>query len=200
MIDAQHVQIRQPRYEDAAPIAGVHVRAWKQAYMHLLPNGFFTEDHARSRIQQWSRILSAPSGEWSVSVAEAAGEIVGFAMADPVHVATGVPGAVSGAVPRSVAAGAPGADQPSVRELYMLYVLDSHHGTGTGRALLDATVSHDPVSLWVAKQNPRAIRFYQRNGFVFTGEEKSDPSAPAITDARMFRSERSVEARKSGPN
>jgi len=179
VIDAQHVQIRQPRYEDAAPIAGVHVRAWKQTYMHLLPNGFFTEDHARSRIQQWSHILSAPSGEWSVSVAEAAGEIVGFAMADPVHVATGVPGAVPARVP--------GADQPSVRELYMLYVLDSHHGTGAGQALLDATVGHDPGALWVAKQNPRAIRFYQRNGFVFTGEEKSDPSAPAITDARMIR-------------
>ncbi|GAA1155459.1 GNAT family N-acetyltransferase [Nesterenkonia sandarakina] len=48
-------------------------------------------------------------------------------------------------------------------------------------------VRAEPVSLWVARQNPRAIAFYLRNGFRFDGSEQQDPGAPAITDARMVR-------------
>lgn len=41
--------------------------------------------------------------------------------------------------------------------------------------------------LWVAKDNPRAVAFYRRNGFDFDGVEQRDPGAPKITDARMVR-------------
>ncbi|MCB5275771.1 hypothetical protein BJG92_03324 [Arthrobacter sp. SO5] len=40
--------------------------------------------------------------------------------------------------------------------------------------------------LWVAKDNPRAVAFYRRNGFEFDGAEQTDP-APKIVDARMVR-------------
>lgn len=43
------------------------------------------------------------------------------------------------------------------------------------------------VSTWVAKENPRAIAFYRRNGFELDGAEQTDPGAPSITDARMVR-------------
>jgi ribosomal protein S18 acetylase RimI-like enzyme len=56
-----------------------------------------------------------------------------------------------------------------------------------GQALLDATLGTDPAMLWVAKENPRAIAFYRRNGFRFDGAEQIDPHAPRITDARMVR-------------
>ena len=41
--------------------------------------------------------------------------------------------------------------------------------------------------LWVAKENPRAMAFYLRNGFRFDGAEQIDPHAPLINDARMVR-------------
>ena len=41
--------------------------------------------------------------------------------------------------------------------------------------------------LWVAKENPRAVAFYLRNGFRFDGVEQTDPHAPLITDARLVR-------------
>lgn len=41
--------------------------------------------------------------------------------------------------------------------------------------------------LWVAKDNPRAVAFYLRNGFNFDGTEQTDPGAPKIVDARMVR-------------
>ncbi|MFS0714211.1 GNAT family N-acetyltransferase [Microbacterium sp. 2P01SA-2] len=83
---------------------------------------------------------------------------------------------------------AEGDDEP-VRDtqLYAIYVSAAHHGTGVGQALLDSVLGTAPATLWVAKENPRAIAFYGRNGFHFDGREKVDPAAPAITDARMVR-------------
>ena len=52
----------------------------------------------------------------------------------------------------------------------MLYVLADHHGTGIGQLLLDAVVAPGvPAQLWVAEHNPRARRFYERNGFLPDG-------------------------------
>ncbi|MGJ9372735.1 N-acetyltransferase family protein [Nesterenkonia sp. CF4.4] len=191
---APPVAIRRPRPEDADQIASVHVATWKEAYANLLPEGFFTEDHARMRREMWTRILSDPREEWTIRVAEFDGEIIGFAMAGLVQEAAESPA-------RPSPSRSPAPPTPPARELYTLYVLRSHHGGGTGQALLDATIGagteseseseSEPesasVSLWVAKQNPRAIAFYLRNGFRFDGTEKQDPGAPAITDARMVR-------------
>lgn len=217
------VVIREPRPEDAERIAAVHVDTWKETYIDLLPEGFFTEEHSGMRREMWTRILAEQRSQWSIRVAEVDGEIIGFAMAGPAQ---------------DAAESAEPADLPS-RTLYTLYVLRSQHGTGAGQALLDSTLGVgsgtgsgagsgagagaapsagsgtgagaaagagagtgagigavaapdagarvEPVSLWVAKQNPRAIAFYLRNGFRFDGAEQQDPGAPAITDARMVR-------------
>jgi ribosomal protein S18 acetylase RimI-like enzyme len=61
------------------------------------------------------------------------------------------------------------------------------HGTGIGQALLDEVLGEEPAMLWVAKENPRAIAFYRRNGFELDGAEEVDPSMPSITHARMVR-------------
>lgn len=178
------VVIRRPHREEADRIAAVHVATWKETYLDLLPEGFFTEEHSRQRREMWAQILGEPREEWSIRVAEAEGEILGLAMAGPTQ---------------DPEQGEAGPAARAARSLYMLYVLRSHHGTGAGQALLDATLGAGTgsgagtgpdskrVSLWVAKQNPRAIAFYLRNGFRFDGAEKQDPGAPAITDVRMVR-------------
>ncbi|PRZ17567.1 GNAT family N-acetyltransferase [Nesterenkonia sandarakina] len=189
---ASYPAIREPRLEDADRIAAVHVATWQETYTDLLPEGFFTEDHARMRREMWTRILTAPREEWTIRVAESDGAIIGFAMAGPVQEAAAPAAPVDSAPPA-----------PPARELSTLYVLRSHHGTGAGQALLDATIgavappapgsppapapAPAPVSLWVAEQNPRALAFYRRNGFRRDGAEKQDPGAPAITDVRMVR-------------
>lgn len=76
---------------------------------------------------------------------------------------------------------------PRERQLYAIYVLASQYGTGAGQSLLDETLGKDPAVLCVARENPRAIQFYVRNGFTFDGAEQTDPAAPMITDARMIR-------------
>ena len=80
------------------------------------------------------------------------------------------------------------AERPRPLELGAIYVLAEYHGTGAGQALLDAAIGDEPAFLFVARGNPRAIRFYERNGFVFDGASESYPLVRTpITSLRMVR-------------
>lgn len=160
--------VRAPSQADAPEIAELHVSTWREAYAHLLPQGFFDEAHVRGRHEMWARMLADPRPEWAIRVAERDGEIIGFAFVGP-------------------SIGSDAEKLPRERQLYMIYVAAAHHGTGEGQALLDAVLGDAPAMLWVAKENPRAIAFYRRNGFELDGAEQTDPGAPLITDARMVR-------------
>jgi ribosomal protein S18 acetylase RimI-like enzyme len=83
--------------------------------------------------------------------------------------------------------GLDGQEPPRDRQLFSIYVAAEHYGAGVGQALFDATADGGPAVLWVAKDNPRAVAFYRRNGFDFDGTEQADPGAPKIIDARMVR-------------
>lgn len=160
--------IRAPRPADAAAIAEVHVAAWRETYSHLLPADFFSPSYLAGRQRLWRHVLAEPRDDMTIRVAEIGGDIIGFAWLGPGE------GRDAEAPPRD-------------RLLYAIYVLADHHGTGAGQALLDETVGEGPAMLWVAKENPRAVAFYLRNGFRFDGVEQNDPNAPLITDARMVR-------------
>ena len=161
--------LRQPALSDAANVAELHVQTWRETYSHLLPEDFFTERHVQGRHRMWEHILGNPGGDRCVRIAEDdQQEILGFAMTGPSF-------------------GPEGQELPRDRQLFCLYVAAAHHGTGVGQALLDATAGNAPTMLWVAKDNPRAVAFYRRNGFEFDGVEQQDPGAPKITDARMVR-------------
>lgn len=160
--------IREPSVADAAEIADLHVSTWREAYTHLLPDDFFTDDYIAGRHKMWNHILSHPNDDAVVRIAETGGSIIGFAWVGP---------------GRDLA----GNEPPRDRHLYSIYLAASHYGSGAAQALLDATLGDGPAMLWVAKENPRAIAFYLRNGFEFDGIEHTDPAAPMITDAQMVR-------------
>ncbi len=73
-----------------------------------------------------------------------------------------------------------GEADPTAGELFALYVLKEYHGTGVAQALMQAASeklsAYPKIGLWVLKDNPRAIRFYEKCGFSATGEEKDLPS------------------------
>ena len=163
-------KLRKPLPADAQELARLHVECWKETYMHLLPEGFFDSAHDEQRLGMWTRALDGPKPLFRICVAENEdGKLVGFALSAP---PTG---------------NTEGLREDVARQLYNLYVLQAFHGDGTGQALLDAVLGDEPAVLWVAAQNPRAIRFYERNGFAFDGTTEDDPSVPEITDARMLR-------------
>ncbi|MDN6168564.1 MAG: GNAT family N-acetyltransferase [Micrococcaceae bacterium] len=144
--------IRRPAAADAPALAGLHVATWQQTYEHLLPEGFFTEEHRRKRQGMWEHILGQEREDFEVRLAEQDGEPLGFAFSGP-----SVPTAKS--VP------------PRERQLFCLYVLQSGHGTGVGQDLFNGVLGEEAAMLWVEPGNPRAISFYRRNGFEFDGTE-----------------------------
>ncbi len=140
--------IRPATPDDAFGCANVHHASWVQTYSELLPAIYWESDTLERRTATWQRWLA---GDGVVTVAESGGQIIGIAFAS---------------------AGRQVGNHPPVRdrELWLLYVLEAHHGTGVGRALLDAVLTPGtPAQLWVVEHNPRARRFYERNGFLPDG-------------------------------
>ena len=64
-------------------------------------------------------------------------------------------------------------------EIVAIYLLKDYHGKKLGYELLKHTISayceNTRVILWVLEGNDRAISFYKRFGFKFTGIEKQLP-------------------------
>ena len=157
-----------PHLDDAEELASVHVQAWREAYGELLPEHFYDDAARESRQVMWSGLLSEEDAGERVRVARREGRIVGFVAHGPAADHQGHP---------------PERDE----QLYALYVLSSCYGHGVGQALLDQALSERPAQLWVAKDNARARRFYEKNGFTADGTEQVDPDLDGLVEIRMVR-------------
>lgn len=167
--------LRPPLPADVESLAVLHVRCWREAYGHRLPEEFFTDARLESRRRLWTMLTAQPAQPappaqrrpvQTIRVAEAAGEVVGFA------------GGGAPLDPEEAGLG---------QNLSMLYLRQDFHGSGAGQALFDAVLPSGPAFLWVAKDNPRAQAFYRRNGFVLDGTEDVLEDFGGITEARMVR-------------
>ena len=67
-----------------------------------------------------------------------------------------------------------GEESLNAGEIFALYILSAYYGTGVGMKLMQAGLkelsAYPEVYLWVLKGNKRAIRFYEKCGFVLTGK------------------------------
>jgi ribosomal protein S18 acetylase RimI-like enzyme len=159
------VTVRRARPEDAAEMARVLVRSWRETYRGLMPDHVLDDpgfQAARERF--WTAALTDERYRRNrIEVAEREGVMIGVAMSGPV-------------------------DDPAVEwthHLYVLYVVATEHGSGAGPALLDAVVRADEdVALWVADPNPRAQAFYRKHGFVADGTVQVDDG---VREIRMLR-------------
>jgi GNAT superfamily N-acetyltransferase len=147
------ISVRPALSSDADGIAQVHLQAWREAYAHLLPAETLAGLDLSERAARWASILA--EGGTDVFVALEGTRVVGWA---------------SASVGRDP-------DAPRARELEGIYVLASHHGSGAGQGLLDASIGGEPAFLWMAQDNPRALAFYRRNGFTADGVAASKPLA-----------------------
>ena len=139
------IVVRRARPEDAPGMARVHTRSWQETYRGLVPDRVLDAPTATERREKWWRdSLSADDRADRIAVAVLAGTVVGIASAGPAR----------------------DSDAPHAWELYVLYVLKAHHGSGAGQRLLDAVLEGRASVLRVADPNPRAQAFYRRNGFV----------------------------------
>jgi ribosomal protein S18 acetylase RimI-like enzyme len=158
------IEVRPASPADARGIATVHVEAWREAYAHLVPADALAALSIDQRELRWAELI--PAAQPEVWVAEDDGVLVGWATSSRGHLP----------------------DEPRDLELEGIYIRASHYGSGAGQALLDAAIGTRPAFLWVADDNPRAIAFYERNGFERDGGLKSVPLAGTPVEvARLFR-------------
>ena len=71
---------------------------------------------------------------------------------------------------------------PKTKYLDQIVVAPEPWGGGVARALLDAAKRLSPsgLELLVNKDNARAIRFYEKYGFAYSGEDKNPVSGIAV--------------------
>ena len=167
--------IRQALVADAPGIARVHWDSHQTTYVE--PGRV-----ERERVEAWTMVIRisfwtanlaiandvypVPDGfhRQAIWVAVVGDEIVGFATTSTGH--------------------EPGA--PRELQLEAIYVLEGHHGTGVGQALVDAAIGDRPAYLWALDDNPRAHAFYRRNGFELDGAEQFD-ELWQVTEVRFVR-------------
>ncbi len=157
--------VRTAQVEDVAQMARVHVRCWQETYRGLMSDKvLFDPDFPAARERMWTVVLTDERYRQNrAAVAERDGELVGIAMSG---------------LPEDAAAS-------WTRHLYVLYVYAADHGTGAGRALLEAVIDPaESVALWVADPNPRAQAFYRKHGFVADGTTRVEDG---VRELRMVR-------------
>jgi GNAT superfamily N-acetyltransferase len=146
-------------------MARVQVRCWQETYRGLMSDAVLDNpDFPAARERFWTAVLTDERYRQShVAVAVRDNELIGIALSGP---------------PQDVTAG-------WTRQLYVLYVLAADHGTGAGRALLEAVVDPaESAALWVADPNPRAQAFYRKHGFVPDGTAQVQDG---VREIRMVR-------------
>ncbi len=138
--------IRRAVPDDAQALADLHIDCWDDAYTGLVEQHFLDDRRAilDERVEHWRDILS---GHEPTLVAEDESGLLGFASAGQGR----------------------DNDVDLDLELKALYVRAACWGTGLGYALLEEAIGDRAAYLWVLANNPRAIGFYERQGFRFDG-------------------------------
>lgn len=154
--------------EDMDQKAYVHWKAWQEAYAGLIDLGFlanYTLEKCQTMARRWpDNILLAKTGE---------GQTIGF-----------------------VGYGKSGDhDLADAGEIFAIYVLKEYYGRKAGFALMKAGLeklcAYPRIAVWVLEDNARAIRFYERCGFVRDGAEKEITLGTPLTEIRLVYERRS---------
>lgn len=165
--------IRDMRIEDCEGVAAIRVRGWQHAYRGLLPQPYLDRMDIAEEAGLRRRYFAERGEAVNVVAERPDGTLTGWACAGP-HRAEGraLPGC----------------------ELYAIYVLPEHIGTGTGRALLTeltaraVAAGHPEMALWVLRENTAARRFYERAGFRPDGAEDTfTAGGTLVTEVRCVR-------------
>ncbi len=158
------VFVRSAAPDDAQALAEIHVRAWQAGYRGLLPDSLLDSLSAAERLPRWQERLAGQRER--TLAAELDGNVAGWLVIGPQR-------------DRDL-------DPQRVAEIYAIYVHPDYWRHGCGAALmaqareaLDAQ-GFAEASLWVLRQNLRAIRFYEAQGFRPDGASKIEHNRDGV--------------------
>lgn len=138
--------------DDLSEIGGVYERSWKYAYKNIIPQDYLDRISGDGWIDGINK-----DGRKSV-VAVENGMIIGT----------------------SCFCRSRWENYAGYGEIVSLYLLPEYMGKGYGGDLLSGAVKElnllgfQKILLWVLEDNKRAWKFYEKHGFVFSGEYKED--------------------------
>lgn len=149
-------------------IGRVHVRAWQATYSDVMPANFLAAMDPVARAEQWRATLGRSVSRHGQLVAVIDGMPVGF----------------------SAFGRARGGDEHR-GEVYAINVDPDWVGRGVGQPLFSAAVAaltdfgFPELVLWVVRENARARRFYERNGWVAEGgEQRAEFGGATVVELR----------------
>jgi GNAT superfamily N-acetyltransferase len=146
--------VRAARPEDAAGVAGVHVRSWQVGYRGLLPDDYLDGLRVEDRASRYTFRLAGLDRP-ATAVAVEGDEVRGLVTTGPAR---------------------GGAE--STGEVYALYVDPRAWRRGIGTALMAtarsrlAEVGFADALLWVLTGNEQAERFYRADGWLPDGQRR----------------------------
>jgi ribosomal protein S18 acetylase RimI-like enzyme len=150
------LRVRPARHDDAAEVAGVHVRSWQVGYRGLLPDDYLDGLQPEDRMDRYTFGATDPDLP-STLVAVNDGAICGFVTTGPSR----------------------DADVAGGGEVLALYVDPHAWGLGVGRRLMARAREQlgrrgfTAAVLWVLSGNDRAQHFYRADGWAIDGHERS---------------------------
>ncbi|HUY67334.1 MAG TPA: GNAT family N-acetyltransferase [Acidimicrobiales bacterium] len=152
------VHYREATEQDAGDIAALHADSWRRHYRGAYLDSYLEGDVVADRLEVWTARLAPPRHDQCTVIADAGGEVVGFAHTvfdiDPIW----------GAL------------------LDNLHVRSRLKGTGIGTRLLShaalGLLRHRPsdaIHLWVLDQNKAAQSFYDARGGIRVDSQLRGP-------------------------
>jgi ribosomal protein S18 acetylase RimI-like enzyme len=162
--------MRKAENSDVADIVRVHVETWRQAYSGLVPEDFLTamltDLGSPKRFEFWQQQITHPDSRFFVASDD--GRVIGWIQAGKSR----------------------DDDSPDESEIYAVYVLPSYWRQGIGSELIARVHLEVPemnaTTLWVLRDNQRAIDFYNRLGYYPDGATKEMTAGEAVlTEIRM---------------
>ncbi|WP_040166740.1 GNAT family N-acetyltransferase [Microbacterium gorillae] len=163
---ASEIVVRPVRVSDAEALGRVHAKCWHETYDSVISTAVLENISVRRLAELWSG-WAEQGPEFVRNAALVDGQIIGFAGSGPAR----------------------DENPPAERELIFIYLLQEYQGHGIGQRLFDSVVpAGQPCYLWVNEDNPRAHRFYDRNGFTLDGAKQEEPFlGEIVTEVRFSR-------------
>lgn len=165
-----NVSIAAALSKDCRAVAQIHVEAWRVAYDGIVPSDYLAALSVDKRETAWRTAIER--GTPRVLVARTDEDVVGW---------------IAYGRCRDDGSG------PDVAEIWAIYVAPTAWSTGVGQALWKAACrdlqeqGFRSVTLWVIRDNARAIRFYERSGFAIEADsaKEFELGGAQITEVRL---------------
>ncbi len=154
---AQLCEIRNATLLDVNELARINVESWKFAYKNILPESYLDSLSLQELKPRWERGLQVAHRNCLVVIV--GGRMVGYTIFGP---------------PRSKDS------ENGSAELFAIYFSPEFVAQGFGTRLMNkvkfrlAELKYQTCLVWILERNERAIEFYLRQGFCFSGNREPE--------------------------